>query len=198
MRQILLILTIGFFFNNLIAQDSIKSDYQIKGNAKILIGLLAILPSNETIISINNSNKITKTDSLGYFQFDRLKNGQYLIHIEGNGFKSLDTLVTINDRTIDNLQLLLISNCRINRRIADLDIMKGTPKLLVLGGFTPIIEINQNKFERKYDVEYFIYGDCDPPSDSCATDYNKRIFEFLDLKFGQKWRKQVRKDIAGL
>jgi len=197
MKKILLILIVGLFINNLIAQDSIKTDYRIKGNAKILIGLSAILPSSETTIQIKNINKITETDSLGFFQFDNLQNGQYLVHIIGNGFKSKDTSVIINNKSINNLQLFLISDCEINRQIADLDIKKGKPRLLIFGGIAPVIYSGQEKFENKYGINYYDYG-CIIPNKDCAIDYNKRIFEYLDLKFGKIWRKQVRKDIVGL
>jgi hypothetical protein len=162
-----------------------------------MIGLSAILPSSETIIRINNSNKVTESDSLGFFHFDNLINGRYLIHIIGNGFKTKDTLVSIIDKSVDNLELLMISDCEINKQIAELDIKKGKPRLLIFGGEAPVVYFGQEKFEKKYNVDYFDYG-CIIPAKECAIEYNKKIFEYLDSKFGKSWRKTVRKDIVGL
>ena len=197
MKQSLVFLVLFFLIIRLIAQDSVKANYQINGNVKKILELVAF-PSSETVIRINNSNKITETDSLGYFHFDNLSKGHYLIQIIGNGFQPKDTMINIIDKSINNLELVIVLNCKISRQVADLDIKKGKPKLLFFGGLAPVAYYGQSKFEKKYNVEYSCYGGCMPPPKECAIEYNKRIFEYLDEKFGSSWRNEVRKDIIGL
>ena len=55
----------------------------------------------------------------------------------------------------------------------------------------------QDKFEKKYNIEYYDFG-CTPPNEECVIQYNKTIFANLDKKYGRKWRKEVRKDVIGL
>ena len=173
-----------------------QSYYQISGRVKIVIGLSSILPSTSTILQIENSNKLVETDSTGSFRFENLPSGTYLIKIVGSDFKTLDTLITLSNKSIDNLDLLIISNCEINSQIAEIDIKNHKPRLLIFGGIAPIIYWGQEKFEKKYKVKYYDYGDLLPNPD-CAKDYNIRIFEYLDKKYGNKWRKEVRKDVVG-
>jgi hypothetical protein len=120
-----------------------------------------------------------------------------LVRIIGNDFKTIDTLITIFNKSIESLDILVISNCEINGQIAEIDIKKHKPRLLIFGGISPVIYKGQEKFERKYHVKYYDYGDVIPDTD-CAIDYNSRIFNYLDNKYGKAWRKEVRKDIVGL
>jgi hypothetical protein len=174
-----------------------QTDYHISGKVKKVIGLSGILPSVNTIVKIDNSNKTTKTDSLGNFNIDNLSDGKYLVKIIGDDFKTIDTLITIMNKSIESLNILVISKCEINGQIAELDIKKHKPRLLIFGGISPVIYKGQEKFERKYHVKYYDYGDVVPDTD-CAIEYNSRIFKYLDDKYGKTWRKEVRKDIVGL
>lgn len=173
-----------------------QSNLQISGRIKVVIGLSGILPSTNTVVHIQNSNRIVETDSTGYFIFKNLTSGKYLIKITGTDFKPIDTLITLSNKSYDNLDLLIISNCEINSQIADLDIKNHKPRLLIFGGIAPIIYMGQEKFENRYKVKYHDFSDILPNID-CAIDYNRTIFDYLDKKYGKKWRKEVRKDVVG-
>ena len=173
-----------------------QSNLQISGRIKVVIGLSGILPSTNTVVHIQNSNRIVETDSTGYFIFKNLTSGKYLIKITGTDFKPIDTLITLSNKSYDNLDLLIISNCEINSQIADLDIKNHKPRLLIFGGIAPIIYMGQEKFENRYKVKYHDFSDILPNID-CAIDYNRTIIDYLDKKYGKKWRKEVRKDVVG-
>jgi len=159
--------------------------------------LNAILPSSGTIVNIKNTNIITETDSLGNFRLENLKNGKYNIEIVGEGFEPKDTSIVINDNSVENFKLMFVSNCTVNGKVAEYEIKKGNPRLLILGGIAPVFYRGQEKFEKKYRVKYYDFG-CDVPARECAVDYNKKIFEYLDRKYGKGWRKEVRNDVEGL
>ena len=63
-----------------------------------------------------------------------------------------------------------------------------------------IIKIGEEmirKFERKYKIDYFDFG-CTPAPSDCIKEYNEKVFELLDKKYGKEWRKNVRKDVEYL
>ena len=45
---------------------------------------------------------------------------------------------------------------------------------------------------------YMIFGDDETTREECKKIYNRVVFDYLDKKFGDKWRKEVRKDVVGL
>ena len=197
MRKISAITMIIISLNLLTGKALSQADYYISGTVKKMIGLSGILPSINTIVKIDNSNIIVETDTLGNFNINNLSSGKYLVKIVGYDIKTIDTLITILNKSIESLDILVISNCEINGQIAEMDIKKHKPRLLIFGGISPVIYKGQEKFERKYHVKYYDYGDVVPDTD-CAKEYNSRIFNYLDDKYGKTWRKEVRKDIVGL
>jgi len=192
-----LLIVLFFFHIDVFSQEAVVDTYYIKGQIKMQIGQNTIVPSAQTIVLVKYTGNLVETDSLGYFQLGNLLTGNYVIQIVGDGFRVKDTVISINEKSIENLDLLFVSNCDINYEIAELDIKKGFPKLLILGGIVPIIELTQKQFEEKYGVKYFDFG-CNTPAVECAIEYNKRVFQFLDIRFGKGWRSEVRKDVAGL
>ncbi|MBO9672167.1 MAG: hypothetical protein J7577_01890 [Sphingobacteriaceae bacterium] len=80
---------------------------------------------------------------------------------------------------------------------ANADIKKGKLKFLIQGGIASIYVKGQERFEQKYGVEYYDLG-CVGPSDITVKDYNKVIANFMDRKYGKRWRKEVRKDVRGI
>jgi hypothetical protein len=94
----------------------------------------------------------------------------------------------------------VFTNCysfpHFSEKTAQDDVAAGRPKLLLTGGIAPLVYSNQVKFEKKYKVEYFDFN-CTSDLNECILSYNKVIFDFLDKKYGTKWRKEVRKDVIG-
>ena len=45
-------------------------------------------------------------------------------------------------------------------------------------------------------MKYQDFG-CDTEIYECISEYNEYIFNILDIKFGEKMRKMIRKDIVG-
>jgi hypothetical protein len=192
-----LILILLLFASNVFSHDTLDRRFYINGKIEMVFPLNLILPSSETIVNIENTNIITQTDSLGNFRLDNLKSGKYRIRIIGQGFEPKDTTIEINDNSIENLKLVFVSTCTVNGKVAEYEIKNGKQRLLILGGIVPIYYQGQENFEKKYNVKYFDFG-CDVPAKECAVEYNKKIFEYLDRKYGKEWRREVRDDVEGL
>lgn len=136
----------------------------------------------------------TYSDSLGFFSFNELKNGDYRIIL--NQFQ-IDTTLTIEGKNIDNFWVFLYKDCEVGGEVAKNDIRNGIPKLLLVGGIAPVIVIGQEKFEKKFSVQYYEFG-CTPEEYVCIKEYNYEIFKYMDTKYGKKWRKKVRSDVKFL
>jgi len=167
----------------------------IKGNVKVLVGQELFEPEFAQIF-IKQHNLLEVTDTNGNFTFSNLMVGKYKLEVSGFGHESLDTLITLTDKSVESLNLIMIADCEINKTIAERDIDKNKPRLLLASGIVPTVYNNQHKFERKYKVSYYEYG-CVAPAHECMVQYNRIIFEYLDKKFGKDWRKDVREDIVG-
>ncbi len=80
--------------------------------------------------------------------------------------------------------------------IAIQDIQQSKAKLYIIGGIAPVIYHDQAQFEERFGINYFDSG-CDATFEECMTQYNLFVFDFLDKKYGNSWRGQVRKDVLG-
>ena len=75
---------------------------------------------------------------------------------------------------------------------------EGTASLIIVGGISPTVYVGQERFKKKYGVDYYDFG-CTPEcSDQQMKLYNYTIFNWLEGRFGNKWQKDVRKDVVGL
>jgi hypothetical protein len=165
-----------------------------------------------TAISLNSNKPIpfatimtTRTkgyqsDSLGNFTVYSLSNGQHTLHFSAAGFSNKDTTILILGSDINNFKLTVYTDCsafpHFNEATAQKDIAEGKPKLLLVGSIAPVYYVGQDKFEKKYKVYYYDFG-CTPDYDECILAYNKKVFAYLDKKYGDKWRKEVRQDVIG-
>lgn len=193
MRKLTFIIIL--FINSIYSQN--KSDgLSISGNIKVLFGFENIIPEN-LLIELNPNNKFSTIDSLGNYKFENLSSGIYELEINNFNLNSEKYKVEIVSESITDFNIVVFANCKVNKEVAEIDIKKNKSKLLLIGSITPIIYSNQNKFEKKYSIEYYDFG-CTPPSEECVIQYNKTIFADLDKKYGRKWRKEVRKDVIGL
>ena len=177
------------------AQEN-SENYYISGKIKVLVGLDITIPS-EITIKIEPLNRYEVTDSLGIFRFDNIKPGKYRIKIVESRYLQTDTLIELKHNSITNLNLLIKAVCDVDETIAERDINENKPRLLLRGGIAAIFYYNQHDFEKKYNISYFDFG-CVGPARECIVHYNKRIFQYLDSKFGKEWRKDVRRDVLGL
>ena len=172
-----------------------KSDFEISGKLKIQIGTEILAPEN-VVIELFGEGKITTTDSQGRFKFKNLKSKEYNLRVLGYNFEPKNFSKTLINESIENFDLFIITDCQFNGEIAKKDIKRGKPRLLLIGGIAPVIQSGQEKFENKYKIEYSDFG-CIPDPYECVVQYNKIIFKYLDNKYGEKWRKDVRKDVIG-
>ncbi|MHA6249116.1 FEKKY domain-containing protein [Pontibacter sp. CAU 1760] len=170
--------------------------YSISGKVNLLIGL-DIVPAQEALVTVKNTGQATNTDSLGNFKLENIAPGKHHLQIIGFSVPVIDTTVTITNAPVTGINLLARTNCVVNQDVAYRDIKYQRPRLLLVGGIAPVVYANQQKFEQRYDVAYHDFG-CVAPNEKCIALYNKVVFEYLDKRYGRKWRKEVRKDVIGL
>ena len=84
-----------------------------------------------------------------------------------------------------------------NRDKALKEIKNNSPKIVIVGGIVSAIRPGDEKFAIKYKVQFIDTG-CVTEDNNCIAAYNKATFEYLDKKYGKKWRKYARKDLLGL
>ncbi|MNJ90881.1 hypothetical protein D3C87_85210 [compost metagenome] len=89
---------------------------------------------------------------------------------------------------------------RYNAKGAPADLKSGTAQILFsggLGGMPDFTSEKDNQFQRKYGVEFFSQGCVHMGPNEDETAYNRAIFAYLDKKFGEMWRYELRNDAIG-
>jgi hypothetical protein len=173
------------------------------GQTEIIGKVISGISGEKPISEIYAQELITKQpliigDSLGNFRIEYLEpNKKYIIEISAFGYGKQkfdgETKSGINNVTFE-----LKADCEYNTERAESDWKNGTANLLLVGSIAPIANSHSDKrFEKKFGIKYFDFG-CEPPIDECLKEYNKRIFELMDKKYGMKWRKKVRSDVEYL
>ena len=76
--------------------------------------------------------------------------------------------------------------------------LSGDAKLFLQGGIAPVVYIGQEKFAKRYGVDYDDFGCIANCSDAQMAKYNTAIMDCLTAKFGKGWRDSIRKDVPGL
>jgi hypothetical protein len=167
-------------------------------NGKIISVITNQAPSEPVIIMDYRNKKFAETDSLGNYSFDSLKVGEtYNFTFLAFGYNELEMSFTVT-KPAENLDFILTADCSFDSAKAQIDIEKGTPKLLLIGSIAPTANSKQDQsFEEIYKVEYFDFG-CSPPAIDCILEYNKQIFIYFDKTFESDWRRLVRTDVVGL
>ncbi len=80
------------------------------------------------------------------------------------------------------------------------DITNSQMRILFSGGFGGMPNFSNQKdkaFQKKYNVIFFSQGCLRSPEDD-QVGYNLTVFTYLDLKYGTKWRSEIRQDAIGL
>ncbi|MFC7667824.1 hypothetical protein ACFQT0_10820 [Hymenobacter humi] len=96
-------------------------------------------------------------------------------------------------------QLLFVPSADCARqgvRLAEDDLARGAPVLLLQGGISPVVYPSDSAFEQRFGVQYFDEG-CSAPSKECMMAYNARIFRYLQRNYAKAWWKDMRKDVIG-
>lgn len=182
---------------------SISHSYSQENEKYIIAGKILALhgtksyPVSESVIDFNGvQSGLEESNDKGEFRLQNLKCGVYKIKFISD-YGELDTTIIIENKNILNLNIIFVSKCEIDAEIANLDLMNKTPRLLIFGGIAPTEVYGQEKFEKKFGVEYYSYG-CIAPAYECVLEYNQVIFDFLTNKYGKKWKRGVRKDVVGI
>ena len=185
MKKIILLLLLLLVYGNSFCQEDKK--FAITG--RVLSGINH-KPIKQASVFIRSTSAGAATDSLGYFMIPEVVKGRYTLEVSWLGYIDLDTVVVVDSVLMTPLEIVLDAACPVNRQVALADIGKGEPRLLLVGGIAPVVVLDQHQFEKKYKVYYYDFG-CTPPAYECIEEYNKTIFEHLDKKYGQDWRKKV-------
>lgn len=94
------------------------------------------------------------------------------------------------------IKLTFVTDIAEAKDLAQQDIDKGTPFLLLQSGIAPVVYTTDSIFENKFRVYYYEQG-CTGPDTKLMKTYNVEIFKYLDEQFGKKWRKSIRRDVIG-
>ncbi len=86
----------------------------------------------------------------------------------------------------------------INKELAESDIKKNNIRIITPGGYAPPMYRYDSDFEKKYDLKFWTNGDEYRVSNKRKVEYNTIIFKYLDSKYGNKWRTEIRPDVLNL
>ena len=171
------------------------------------------MPVHRTYIRVRVDSfmeKMVFLNEKGEFKIMGLQKGKHKLFLEelneaGDFYYSrFDTLIVLN-KSMSNVNLLLpkcsYCNCvGIDRKSAKSDIEQGNFRLFVTPvGISGLMEpqVNDDEFQKKYAIRYAAFG-CVFPEFECIEGYNTVMFDYLDKKFGTKWRKEARTDVIYL
>ena len=143
--------------------------------------------------------KAVLSDSIGQFLIRGLNNGQYKLSFSALGYDTHDTIINIDHSNVDNIKWVITTTCSdFNVDQAFKDIKEHKAHLLLYGSIAPSTGPADKEFRRKFGVAYIIFGDDETTREECKKIYNRVVFDYLDKKFGDTWRREVRKDVVGL
>ncbi len=144
------------------------------------------------------------TDFSGKFFFTNLQKGLYNIQINTAGYNQIDTLITLESSSKIVYKLTPDTTVGIiylspnNKKGAMVDIQNNSLKVFLPGGVFGVPTFASDTiFEKKYNIKLIHLG-CVRTSGDNFAEYNQTIFEYLDKKQGETWRKEIRQDVIGL
>ena len=182
----------------LIAVFSFAQKYGIYKISGTIISANSGEPIPDGIIMVSRT-KGFKCDSLGNFTIYNLTSGQHKLSFSALGYTNKDTAININDSDINNLRWVIYSNClNYSKEAALNDIRSNNMTILFQSGIAPIVYSKDKDFQEKYNVAFLDFGCVVSENEECLKAYNRTIFEYLDKKYGKKWRSEIRKDAIGL
>jgi hypothetical protein len=176
-----------------------QKTFSISGRVISAINHKPLFDYEDVSVAIANDPKsVAYIDSIGRFKIENLKEGKYKIVILDFIYEPFDTTVIVSQKDIKGLVLALKYDCiGFDKDSAYQDIKNGEPKLLLSGGIAPWFGEDDDVFEKKYGFKYYEFG-CQHVVMECVEAYSSIVFDYLDKKFGKKWRKEVRSDVLYL
>lgn len=171
----------------------------ISGKVELLVGFEKRKPIEPFLVlkKIGDENqKFIEVDSLGYFEVKNLTSGEYSIINLAGQYSNPEFKLTLEEESKNEINIVYLAECLFNNDLAKIDIEKGQPRLVLVGGIAPVVYEQDSVFEDQFGIKYEDLG-CLADGDGCAESYNEVIFEYLDKTFGKKWRGKVRKDVEG-
>lgn len=155
------------------------------------LGLLTKIQSNDSI-----KTRTFLIEDNGAFKIDSLSAGRYRLAFRVHDeYGYVDTVLRIETNNLEDLRI--IPEKRPCNYDASVDIKNHDVSVLVANVNGLRVNSDSDKrFEKKYRIRYLILS---PPfvNLTCLTRYNQNVFNHLDEKFGEKWRKRVRTDAIG-
>ncbi len=168
---------------------------------------LMALSNSFVTLSNDSFNDIAFSDSTGCLRFDSLPAGRYRLNILYPGYYIFDTLIDIQRCTSDfSFQLrpfsdadsLYIAYSEFTAEGALHDIENNQMRILLPGGLIQeTTNASDSLFEQKYHVRFLSQGCVRLPGEDQHA-YNQKIFNYLDKKYGRRWRREIRQDAIGL
>ena len=113
------------------------------------------------------------------------------------GYETIEKIIDTRKVSEQNFDIILKPRFGLNRQKAIRDIKNGEINILELGGIGSTLYKSDLKFSKKYNVNFIQYG-CEDISEESLYQYNQTVFEYLDEKYGEKWRKEIRRNIVKL
>ncbi|WP_210463376.1 MULTISPECIES: hypothetical protein [Rufibacter] len=94
------------------------------------------------------------------------------------------------------IKIVFVQSIEEAKELAEEDIRKGLPFLLLQSGISPVVYPTDSEFEETFKAYYYESG-CTGPRLEYARAYNQRIFSYLTETHGTKWKRKIRKDVIG-
>ncbi|GGW75632.1 hypothetical protein DFQ11_1283 [Winogradskyella epiphytica] len=191
-----LILTI-LFLNSIIGFSQDKEEVLIKG---IVLSEVNGKPLENAYISYKSRYRYSMTNEKGEFEYRykiRERDSLETIELTALGYENLDTIIRVDKTKEYVFEFVMKPRFGLNREKALADIKNGEINILESSGIAPVFYKSDSKFAKRYNVNFVEYG-CEAIAEESLYEYNRTVFEYLDKKYGKKWRKKIRKDIVGL
>lgn len=159
-----------------------------------LTGVITIIngkevPKEGIHVHIIGENRDYFTSQDGKYHFKNLEeNCYYRIRVLIYGFQAEEFSVITSTKPITRYSVEYQMSCEFDAKRALGDWQDGNAKLFSAPHLYPTTD---SIFQAKYNVEYFSTYPLNLDA-NCTEEYNSKIFELLDLKFGEEWRKEIR------
>ena len=170
---------------------------QVNLEGKIISAKTKLKSSEEITIIVKETNEKVFTDSLGNFTLKKIdKNKHYSMELVSFFYgKVILEFETQNDNIVRKT-FEVVANCDFDGETAKSEWENKSAKLYLIGSIAPIANSKKDKkFEKKYNIQYYDFG-CTPDPLECIIEYNKEILKLMESKYGDEWKKEIRKDVV--
>jgi hypothetical protein len=103
----------------------------------------------------------------------------------------------INNSTVTKIAFVDTSKCDQINELFKKDLGNKTIFLFLQGGIAPIVYTADEEFEYKYGIYFHDFG-CVSPDYKCIIEYSISVFDYLTKTYGNKWKREIRKDVIEL